>query len=360
MTNNIRNLKKFWKNKRVFLTGHTGFKGSWFSLMLNLLGAKVYGYSLKPNNKLNLYNLFKLKNNIKSSVIGDIRDYNKLKQSLLKAAPDFVVHMAAQPLVLDSYDLPKYTYEVNTIGTLNILNIILETNILKHNLIITTDKVYDNNNKNIYHKEIDKLGGNDPYSSSKACAELATQAYNKSFFKKKNIFTVTARAGNIIGGGDFSKNRLFPDYFRSLSGDKKMTLRNPKSIRPWQYVLDPLYGYLLILMKIHNKKNFVKEPYFNFGPKKINNVKVEYAIDLINREFKNSVKIIKKKIKNKKYETQVLMLNSNKSKKILKWESKINIQNSIKFIANWYKHFLSNKDILKFSKKQITTYLDKF
>jgi CDP-glucose 4,6-dehydratase len=356
MSNNVKNLTNFWKNKKVFLTGHTGFKGSWFSLMLNLLGAKVYGYSLKPNKKLNLYNLFKLKKNIHSSVIGDIRNYAKLKQSMLKASPDFIVHMAAQPLVLDSYDLPKKTYEVNTIGTMNILNIIHETNISKYNLIVTTDKVYENDNKNIFYKEIDKLGGNDPYSSSKACAELVTQAYNKSFFKKKKIFAVTARAGNIIGGGDFSKNRLLPDFFRSLSGKKNMTLRNPKSIRPWQYVLEPLYGYLLILMKLHSKKNVSDETSFNFGPKKINNIKVEHVIDLINREFKNSVKIKKKNIN--KYESKILMLNSNKSKKILNWESKINIENSIKLIASWHKDFLSNTDILRISKEQITTYLN--
>ena len=216
MRNNFFFLKKFWNNKKVFLTGHTGFKGSWFSIFLNLLGAKVVGYSLRPEEKKNLFDLTNLNKQIHNSIIGDIRDYDKLKKSILKFAPDFVVHMAAQPLVRYSYDNPRYTYEVNTLGTVNILNVLNELNFIKSALIVTTDKVYFNNNKKSYYKENDRLGGLDPYSSSKSCAELIVDSYSHSFLRKKNIYVATARAGNVIGGGDFSIDRVLPDYFCSL------------------------------------------------------------------------------------------------------------------------------------------------
>lgn len=227
MINKFAILKKFWKNKKVFLTGHTGFKGSWLCVFLNLLGAKVAGYSLKPESKLNFFDLAKINNLIKLSTIGDIRDYEKLKKSISNFSPNFVVHMAAQPLVRDLYINPKYTYEVNTLGTINVLNILNELNFIKFALIITTDKVYFNDNSKNYYKENNSLGGLDPYSNSKSCAELVVNSYNYSFLNKKNIFVGTARAGNVIGGGDFSKDRIIPDYFRSLSKRKKLILRSP-------------------------------------------------------------------------------------------------------------------------------------
>jgi CDP-glucose 4,6-dehydratase len=356
MTNNLLILKKFWKNKRVFLTGHTGFKGSWLSIFLNLLGAEVKGYSLKPEQKLNIFDLANISNLISSSIIGDIRDYKKLKKSIFEFSPDFIIHMAAQPLVKDSYINPKYTYEVNTLGTVNILNILNELNFIKSALIITTDKVYFNDNKRNYYKENDSLGGFDPYSNSKSCAELAVNSYNHSFFKKKNIFIATARAGNVIGGGDFSKDRIIPDYFRSLSKNKKLILRSPNSIRPWQHIIDPLYGYILLLMKLHSKKKFINSSW-NLGPDKSNNKSVNDVINLINKEFNDSVKIVKKeKISNKFYESKVLMLNSEKSRKNLNWEAKYNLKESIKLIAFWYKEFLAKKNILKISQQQIIDY----
>jgi CDP-glucose 4,6-dehydratase len=357
MENKLLFLNKFWKNKKVFLTGHTGFKGSWFTVFLNLLGAKVTGYSLKPEKKLNFFDLAKLDQEIYNSIIGDIRDYNKLKQSIAKFSPDFIVHMAAQPLVRDSYVNPKYTYEVNTIGTVNILNILHKLKFIKSALIITTDKVYFNNNKKKYYKESDKLGGLDPYSNSKSCAELAVNSYNHSFLKRKNIFIATARAGNVIGGGDFSNDRILPDYFRSLSKNKKLILRSPNSIRPWQHVIDPLYGYLLLLMKLHKKKRFV-ESSWNFGPGKSNNKSVKDVIDLMNKEFNSSVKVIKKKSSFKNYhESKILMLNSKNSKKTLNWRTKYNLRQSIKLTSFWHKEFLAKKDILEVSQKQIINYL---
>ena len=354
--NNFKYLNKFWKGKKVFLTGHTGFKGSWFSIFLNLLGAKVAGYSLKPNAHLNFYDLAKLDKEIYKTTFGDIRDYNKLKQSIKKFSPDFVVHMAAQPLVRESYVSPKYTYEVNTLGTINILNILNELKFIKSTLIITTDKVYLNNNKKNYYEENDLLGGFDPYSNSKSCAELAVNSYRHSFFKKNNIFVATARAGNVIGGGDFSKDRILPDYFRALQKNDKLILRSPSSIRPWQHVIDPLYGYLLLLMKLYEKAPVTSDS-FNFGPKNSNNKSVNDVINLINKDFNNSVRVIKKVNNSTNYqESKILMLNSNKSKKILNWQTKYNLQQSIRLTSFWFKGFFEKKNILKLTQNQIINY----
>jgi CDP-glucose 4,6-dehydratase len=267
--------------------------------------------------------------------------------------------MAAQPLVRESYESPKYTYEVNTLGTINILNILNEISFVKSALIITTDKVYFNNNKKSYLKENDLLGGLDPYSSSKSCAELAVNSYNHSFFKKKNIYVATARAGNVIGGGDFSKDRIVPDYFRSLLKNKKLILRSPNSIRPWQHVLDPLNGYLLLLMKLYKKQKLANSS-FNFGPRKLSNQSVSNVINLINKNFNNSVKVIKKNNNIKDYnESKILMLNSNKSKKILNWQNKYNLTESIKLTSLWFKEYLEKKNILKVTQNQILSYLIK-
>jgi len=358
MMNNFKYLNNFWKGKKVFLTGHTGFKGSWFSILLNLLGAKIVGYSLKPNSNLNLFELAKLNKKIHKNIFGDIRDYNKLKKSIKNFSPDFVIHMAAQSLVGDSYISPKYTYEVNTLGTINVLNILNELKFVKSALIITTDKVYFNNNKKNFYKENSLLGGLDPYSNSKSCAELAVNSYNHSFFKKKNIFVATARAGNVIGGGDFSKDRILPDFFRSLLKNKKLILRSPNSIRPWQHVIDPLYGYLLLLMKLYKKQAITCDG-FNFGPKKSNNKSVNDVINLINKEFNNSVRVIKKAYSSKNYhESKILMLNSDKSKKILNWQTKYNLEQSIKLTSYWFKEFFAKKNILKVTQKQIINYFD--
>jgi CDP-glucose 4,6-dehydratase len=357
MKNNFIHLKKFWKNKKVFLSGHTGFKGSWFSILLNLLEAKVVGYSLKPEEKKNLFDLCGLNKVIHKSIIGDIRDYDKLKKSILNFKPDFVVHMAAQPLVRHSYEYPKYTYEVNTLGTVNVLNILNELNFIKSALIITTDKVYFNNNKKSYYHENDRLGGLDPYSNSKSCAELIVDSYNCSFLRKKNIYVATARAGNVIGGGDFSKDRILPDYFRSLfSEKKKLLLRFPNYIRPWQFIIDPVYGYLLLLMKLHKKEKFVNYSW-NFGPKNSNNKSVGYVVNLMNKEFNHSVKVVKKKNTSKDYyESKLLMLNSEKSKKTLNWKTKCSLAQSIKLISYWYKQFFMKKSVLNICQKQILNY----
>ncbi len=325
--------------------------------MLKLLGAKVAGYSLKTSQQPNFFDLVNFKSLIDESIIGDICDYQKLKKKIKKFSPDIVVHMAAQSLVRYSYKHPKYTYDVNTTGTVNILNILNELSFIKTCLIITTDKVYLNENKKSFFKECDRLGGQDPYSSSKASAELVVNSYIHSFLKKKKIFVATARAGNVIGGGDFSKDRIIPDYIRSLK-KKKIYLRSPNSIRPWQHVLDPLYGYLLLLMQLYQKKEY-KDNSWNFGPKKFNNKSVFNVINELNSHFNHSVKIVKKTILSKKYyESSVLMLNSNKAKKTLGWNPRYNLKESLTLVADWYKCFLQQKDLLDISRKQINNYFN--
>ncbi|MDI6733181.1 MAG: CDP-glucose 4,6-dehydratase, partial [Planctomycetota bacterium] len=239
-----------YRNKKVMVTGHTGFKGSWISLWLSELGAKVIGYALKPETKPNLFDIINLKNII-SHHIGDIRNFAKLKRIIKASKPDMIFHLAAQPLVRRSYLEPQYTYEVNVLGTINMLEAVRQTNSIRAVINVTSDKCYENKEQKQGYKETDRLGGYDPYSSSKGCAELVTAAYIKSFFnperyKSHRVTVASVRAGNIIGGGDWSKDRLVPDCIRALAKNKTIIIRNPNAIRPWQYVLEPLYGYLLL------------------------------------------------------------------------------------------------------------------
>jgi CDP-glucose 4,6-dehydratase len=348
--------KNFWKEKKIFLTGHTGFKGSWFVILLNMLGAKVCGYSLKQK-KISLFELAGIKKLTKKSIIGDIRDFSDLKKSIKSFKPDFIVHMAAQSLVKTSYLKTKYTYEVNVIGTLNILEVLRQLNNIKKTLIVTTDKVYENRGKKILYKESDRLGGDDPYSNSKACAELIVKSYNQSFFKKKNIQVATVRAGNVIGGGDYSNYRIVPDYFRALYNKKKLIIRNPYFVRPWQHVIEPLCGYLLVLQKLKNKRYYDKNNW-NFGPKKNNNMKVLEIINLLNAKFNNSVKVFIKNKSDNHYENKNLMLNSFKAQKNLTWNSKLNISASLDLVADWYKNTEKEKNYLRICRMQIENYFN--
>ncbi len=358
MNKKIKNLKSFWKNKKVFITGHTGFKGGWLTIFFNLIGAKVYGYSLKQE-KYSLYNFAKIEKIVTKSFIGDIRDYNKLRRSIKISSPDFLIHMAAQPLVRYSYDFPKYTYEVNTLGTMNVLNILRELKFLKCAIIITTDKVYKNVNFKKYFRENDELGGHDPYSNSKVCAEFITQSYYDSILSKQKISCVSVRAGNVIGGGDFASDRIIPDFFRSLKNKKTLFLRYPNSIRPWQHVIEPLYGYILLLMKIWKNKKTVGGSW-NFGPKKSNNLKVKKITSILNSNFKNKVKIKEKSLKRNSYKESVLLrLNSDKSKKTLGWQPVYNINKTLNLISDWQINFLKDKkNILQTSRKQIINYIN--
>ena len=355
MNTEFKKLKKFWKGKKVFITGHTGFKGSWLVIFLNLLEAKIYGYSI--NSSFYLHRIAKLKNLMSGSFSGDVRNYKELKKTIIRFKPDILIHFAAQPLVKKSYTDPKNTYDVNVMGTVNILNILNEIKNIKASLIVTTDKVYNNNNSIKYFKEDDELGGNDPYSNSKACSDSITNLYNFSFFKKKKIFVATARAGNVIGGGDNAVDRIIPDYLRSLKYNKKLFLRYPRSIRPWQHVIEPLYGYLILLEKLYKRKTILENNAWNFGPKISNNKSVIEVINILNSFFNNKVKVSIKKNKKELYESKVLMLDSNKAKKFLSWRGILSLEETMKLIYLWAKQVSLKLNPLDVCRKQILDYL---
>ena len=332
MENSIK--KNFWKNKKVFITGHTGFKGSWLSLFLNYLGAEVTGYSLAPIMKPSLFDLAKIKNVIKKTIIADVRDYKRLKSELEKSKASIVFHLAAQPLVRLSYIHPKDTFDINFTGSLNILQAIKKNKRVKTGIIITTDKVYDISKNKIF-KEEDRLGGSDPYSASKVCVEFLFNSYQKSFFSKDKKMIATVRAGNVIGGGDYSLDRLIPDIYKSCLKNKKILIRNPNAIRPWQHVLEPLSGYLLLAQKIHNKKIKNLEQHWNFGPNISSCKSVKYLTQYLSKRLKLKIVLEKKKTNSFKPETSTLRLSNFKSKKFLSWQPKWSINKSLDKILNW-------------------------
>ncbi len=330
------NHKQFWKNKKVLITGHTGFKGSWLSVLLYVFNAKIYGYSLKPKKKF-LFEEANLKRIFKKSVYGDILNLKKLHQNIKSIRPNIIFHLAAQPLVVDSYKDPKNTFNINIFGTLNLLESIKKVKSVKTVVIITTDKVYKISKKNPYYNENHALGASDPYGTSKSCAEFITESYKYSFFKDRKINIVTARAGNVIGGGDYSKNRIVPDYLRALNNKKSLLIRNPEHIRPWQYVLEPLFGYLaLAKMETLNKTEKLFSAW-NFAPNQSDNVSVKKLIQCFqtSKINKNKIKIKILKKKQKEKETQILRLNANKSKKILGWKNKFNLKKTTYTILKW-------------------------
>ena len=347
--------QKFWKDKKVLITGHTGFKGAWLTLWLNQLGANVYGYSLEPVSSPNLFNILKLENKI-DSYIGDIRNYAYFKEKISQIKPEILIHMAAQPLVRESYLNPINTYETNIMGTVNVLDICRNISSIKSILIITSDKCYDNIESTHSYIETDSLGGYDPYSSSKGCADIITSAYYKSFYSTTGVGVAIARAGNVIGGGDWSKDRILPDAMKAFSSNKNLVIRNPQSIRPWQFVLDPLYGYLLLIENIFKSAKKYSEPW-NFGPKEETAKSVEYICNkLVSFWEKNAS--WSSQSDNKLHEANLLLLNSNKSKKNLKWESKYDLNHTLKQTVVWYNNYYSKKvNIQEFSLKQINDYL---
>jgi len=348
-------LIRFWKNKKVFITGHTGFKGSWLCIFLNLLGARVYGYSNNDRSSNYLFRKANLKKIIQKSINGDIRDYKKLKKTINQIQPNILIHFAAQSLVRKSYVQPVNTYDVNVMGTVNILDILNGVKTIKSSLIITTDKVYYNENKKKLFKEIDTLGGNDPYSNSKACADIVSNFYIQNIYKDKKSVAIV-RSGNIIGGGDFAKDRIIPDFIRALNKNQKLKIRIPKAIRPWQHVVEPLYGYLLLSEKLYKDKKRKYNGAWNFGPNKENNETVIKIITKFNSFFNNKIKLLTLKKSNKLYESKVLMLNSSKAHKYLSWKSIISLDKALKLTANWYLSVLKKKP-LDVTREQIIIYL---
>ncbi len=352
--------KNFWQDKRVFLTGHTGFKGAWLSLWLNTLGANVAGFALKPPTTPNLFELADIRSFV-TDFRGDIRDAETLSTALNKFRPDIIFHMAAQPIVRLSYLSPRETYETNVMGTVNLFEAVRRSNGVRAVVNITTDKCYENNEWPWGYRESDRLGGRDPYSSSKACSELVTHAYRNSFFavehyEEHGVAIATARAGNVIGGGDFAIDRLVPDCIRAFLNGREMVVRSPKAVRPWQHVLEPLSGYLLLARKLYEYGPQYGEAW-NFGPQDSDARSVEDILGVLLNKFQSpSTYDMDKNVQF--YEASSLRLDCSKARLKLNWQPKWTIEQALDKIVEWTKVYVAKGDVASISAKQIDEYVN--
>ena len=343
----------FWTGRSVFLTGHTGFKGGWLALWLTEMGAKVYGYSLEAPTNPNFFKITNLGHKIQNSVTGDICDLLGLTNSMQIAKPSVIFHMAAQPLVKKSYINPIETFTTNIIGTINIFEAARKIDTVEAIVNITTDKCYENQEWDRPYHETDRLGGYDPYSSSKACSEIATSAYRNSFLSETGIKLASARAGNVIGGGDWAADRLIPDFFRSIDSNRTLRIRSPQAVRPWQHVLDPLSGYLILAEKLVTKGNNFAQAW-NFGPEQSGAKTVSWILDRLSKKFNNS-KWETEKIK-QQHEASLLKLDISKAKSKLGWLPRWPLETAIDNTVEWYQAFKENDNMEEFSIKQIKVY----
>ncbi len=337
----------FYKNKRIFLTGHSGFKGSWLNLWLTSLGADVFGYSLEPETQPALYNVLNLKNGI----FADILDSEMLERTMKAFKPDIVFHLAAQPLVRKSYREPVLTYQTNVIGTLNVLEAARKCGTVKGFVNITTDKVYENKEEDVKYKETDPLGGYDMYSSSKACSEILSASYRRSFLHESEFALATARAGNVIGGGDWAEDRLIPDCIKSINSDSLINIRSPRSVRPWQHVLEPLAGYLILGERLYNYGNRYAES-FNFGPDEV--VTVKDVADMVCELYGKGTVVYDES--EHPHEANLLMLDPGKAKSVLGWKMRYDTKTAVQKTVEWYKEYYEGADMKVFSLKQIEDY----
>lgn len=350
-------IENAYKGKKVFVTGHTGFKGSWLVLMLHSLGATVKGYALKPQSENDLYQKIN-GDNFCDSEINDIRNAQNLIESIVDFQPDFVIHMAAQALVIDSYNHPVETYQTNVMGTIHVLEALRKLKKPCHSILITTDKVYWNFEKDVPYAETDHLGGYDPYSNSKACADLTINSYQKSFFNladfsKHQQAIATVRSGNVIGGGDWAENRIIPDCVKSLQQFKPILIRNPHAVRPWQHVLDPLYGYLLLGAKLQeNPKEFSEA--FNFGPETQDVLTVKQLVETAIKTWGSGNYIIAEN-KPVLHEAGLLKLDIQKAKNKLHWQPQYSAEQAIEKTIQWYL-YQGNK-VAEFTLSQIDDFL---
>lgn len=351
----MRNLlKDFYKDKTVLVTGSTGFKGVWLTKILQKFGANVIGYSLENESTKELYNLSGIVNSTKV-INGDVRDFEKLYKIFKENKPEIVFHLAAQPLVIESYKNPILTYETNVMGTVNLLECIRQTDSVKSVINITTDKVYQNNEWEWGYRENDRLNGFDPYSNSKSCSELITESYIKSFFYNSNVSISTARAGNVIGGGDFSENRIIPDCIRNSLDKKSIIIRNPLSIRPYQHVLDPLYAYLLIAMKQHENKENAST--YNVGPEDKDCVTTKHLVDMFCNEWGDDA-TWESRESDGPHEANFLKLDCSKIKTKLGWYPQFTIKEAVELTVEWTMAYKNKKDISKVMEKQINLIFD--
>ena len=345
---------EFYRGKRVFITGHTGFKGSWLCRMLVGAGAIVTGYSLEAPTQPNLFSLCGVKDKI-TSVIGDIRDLETLKGAFEKCAPEIVFHLAAQPIVRDSYKYPRYTYETNVMGTVNILECVRESNTVISFLNVTTDKVYHNNEWEWGYREIDPLDGYDPYSNSKSCSELVTHSYKDSFFSDGRVAISTARAGNVIGGGDFANDRIIPDCIRAVHEAKKVGIRNPYSTRPYQHVLEPLFAYLMIAAA--QAEDIRYAGYYNIGPDDCDCVTTGELADLFCKTWGEGAAWENMAEENAPHEANFLKLDCSKIKSVFGWQPRWHIEDAVDMICVWTKVFYADGDIPAEMDREISVFL---
>lgn len=344
----------FYKNKHVFITGHTGFKGTWLCKILVQAGAIVTGYSLEAPTQPNLFEVSGVEKQI-TNIIGDIRDFNHLKKAFDQAKPEIVLHLAAQPLVRDSYEKPAYTYETNVMGTVNILECIRQSNCVKSFLNVTTDKVYHNNEWVWGYRENEPLDGFDPYSNSKSCSELITHSYKNSFFADEKVAISTARAGNVIGGGDFSANRIIPDCVRAAERKEVMIVRNPHSTRPYQHVLEPLFAYLMIAQKQYEDGHLAG--WYNVGPDDCDCLTTGELVTLFCDTWGNGLKWIDK-YDGGPHEANFLKLDCSKIKQTFGWKASWHIDEAIRRVVDWTQVYLSHGDISKEMEKEILDFME--
>lgn len=350
-----------FSGKTVLVTGHTGFKGSWLSLWLQVLGANVIGYALDPKDANDNFIRAKVGENL-TDYRDDIRDFDKLSYVFSKHNPEIVFHLAAQPIVLEGYREPKETFDVNIGGTVNVLEACRMTNSVKAIIIVTSDKCYQNKGKKTPYRERDRLGGSDPYSASKACAELVSSAYGHSFFqtlpnKLNKLGLATVRAGNVIGGGDWSKDRLIPDCIRSLRSGQTIKIRNPHHTRPWQFVLEPLAGYMLLASNLYNKPEKYSGAW-NFGPDLGATVPVDMLVDKIIVAYGLGARITDSN-SGQPLESHSLALDASKAMKKLKLKPALSLDEAVKMTINWYKFSEAKNDLHEFSLQQIEDYTAK-
>lgn len=357
----FQKLKETYNGKKVFLTGHTGFKGSWMLKTLSLLGAEVKGYALEPQTPNDLFYLIEGEK-ISNSVIADLRDKKKLEKEIVDFQPDVIFHLAAQPLVRLSYDIPAETFEVNVIGTANVLDAVRLLEKKCDVVLITTDKVYHNNEWIYPYRENDRLGGYDPYSASKACAELVIDSYRNSFFNSKTYnlhkkSIAVARAGNVIGGGDWSKDRLIPDIAKAFAENKAVVIRNPNSVRPWQHVLEPVIGYLSLGANLAEKPLQFNQAY-NFGPHLSDALPVEDMLKLAIQSWGKGEYIVERN-ENQPHEAGLLKLDVSKAMSELNWEPKLNAAKAVSMTMDWYSQFNNRKnEINSFTESQVKFFLN--
>lgn len=345
----------FYKGKRVLLTGHTGFKGSWMSRVLVNAGAILTGYSLEPPTNPNLFSMCDVESRM-DSVIGDIRDLDKLKAVFEKAQPEIVIHMAAQPIVRDSYKDPVYTYETNVMGTVNVLECIRLNSCVKSFVNVTTDKVYKNNEWAWGYRENEPLDGYDPYSNSKSCSELVTHSYKSSFFDDGSVAISTSRAGNVIGGGDFANDRIIPDCVRAAKKGEDIIVRNPHSTRPYQHVLEPVMAYLMIAERQYEDGSYAD--YYNVGPDDLDCVTTGDMVDMFCRKWGSGMKWINR-YDGGPHEANFLKLDCSKLKTTFDWKPRWNVSEALDKVVEWTRVYFENGDIPAIMDQQIQEYVNR-